>query len=77
MEDLKSNMGMLFIADDLRARHLPKWVRKSEQTTDGYLLALAKSHTASVGSVQRRLDFLSRLIVVSPRSDRRPNRLQK
>jgi hypothetical protein len=41
---LKSRMDILFIPDDLPTHHLPAWVRKSAQTTDGYLLALAKSH---------------------------------
>ena len=42
--DLKSSMNMLFIPDDVHTGYLPAWVRKSDQTTDGYLLALAKAH---------------------------------
>ena len=53
LEDLKSSMGMAFIPGDLPARHLPMWVRKSEQTTDGYLLALAKSHDGSLATLDR------------------------
>jgi len=53
LEDLKSSMGMLFIPDEIPARHLPTWVRKSEQTTDGYLLALAKSHDGCLATLDR------------------------
>jgi predicted nucleic acid-binding protein len=53
LEDLKSSMGMAFIPGDLPARHLPMWVRKSEQTTDGYLLALAKAHDGSLATLDR------------------------
>jgi uncharacterized protein len=53
LEDLKSSMGMLFIPDDLPTRHLPLWVRKSLQTTDGYLLALAKAHDGSLATLDR------------------------
>ncbi len=53
LEDLKSSMGMLFIPGDLPARHLPMWVRKSAQTTDGYLLALAKSHDGCLATMDR------------------------
>jgi predicted nucleic acid-binding protein len=51
LEDLKASMDMMFIPDDLRMRHLPTWVRKSEQTTDGYLLALADSHGGSLATL--------------------------
>jgi uncharacterized protein len=53
LEDLKLSMGMLFIPDEIPARHLPTWVRKSEQTTDGYLLALAKSHDGCLATLDR------------------------
>ena len=53
LEDLKSSTGMLFIPDDLPTRHLPMWARKSEQTTDGYLLALAKSHDGCLATLDR------------------------
>ncbi len=53
LEDLRSSMGMLFMQDDLPSRHLPVWVRKSEQTTDGYLLALAKSHDGCLATLDR------------------------
>ncbi len=44
---------MLLIPDDLPSRHLPMWVRKSDQTTDGYLLALAKAHDACLATLDR------------------------
>ena len=53
LEDLKSSMGMLFIPDRIPTRHLPLWVRKSEQTTDGYLLALAKAHDGCLATLDR------------------------
>lgn len=51
LEDLKATVGMLFIPGDLPARHLPTWVRRSEQTTDGYLLALAKAHDGCLATL--------------------------
>lgn len=53
LEDLKSSMDMLFLPADLPTRHLPTWVRKADQTTDGYLLALAKSHGADLATLDR------------------------
>jgi len=53
LEDLKTSIGMLLIPDDLPSRHLPIWVRKSDQTTDGYLLALAKAHDACLATLDR------------------------
>jgi uncharacterized protein len=50
---LKSRENLLFIPADLHARDLPSWVRKSDQTTDGYLLALAKSHGACLATLDR------------------------
>jgi hypothetical protein len=43
LQDLKASESLLFIPADLHMRHLPPWVRKAAQTTDGYLLALANS----------------------------------
>jgi predicted nucleic acid-binding protein len=53
LADLKSSKSMLFIPDDLHTRYLPMWVRKSAQTTDGYLLALAKSHGGHLATLDR------------------------
>jgi predicted nucleic acid-binding protein len=45
---LRTNVPVrfLFLSDDLGAEHLPAWVRKSSQTTDGHLTALAGAHGA-------------------------------
>jgi|GEM_PF-1773464 len=53
LQDLKSSERMLFIPDDLRTHHLPAWVRKSAQTTDGYLLELAKSHGGHLATLDK------------------------
>ena len=53
LQDLKSSENMLFIPDDLHAQHLPAWVSKSAETTDGYLLALAKSHGGHLATLDR------------------------
>jgi hypothetical protein len=44
---------MLFIPDDVHTGHLPRWVRTSAQTTDGYLLALANSRGAHLATLDR------------------------
>ena len=53
LEHLKSSASMVFIPDDLSTRHLPVWARKPAQTTDGYLLALAKSHGMQLATLDR------------------------
>ena len=53
LRTLKSRQDMLFIPDDIPARDLPDWVRKSAQTTDGYLLALAKTHGGHLATLDR------------------------
>ena len=53
LQDLKSINNMLFIPDDVQTRHLPAWVRKSPQTIDGYLLALAKAHGGHLATLDR------------------------
>jgi predicted nucleic acid-binding protein len=53
LKTLKSAKNMLFIPDDLHAQDMPAWVRKSVQTTDGYLLALAKSHGGHLVTLDR------------------------
>jgi predicted nucleic acid-binding protein len=51
LQDLKASESLLFIPADLYMRHLPAWVRKSGQTTDGYLLALAKSRDGELATL--------------------------
>ena len=50
---LKSKENLLFIPDDLHTHRLPGWVRKSDQTTDGYLLGLAKLHGGCLATLDR------------------------
>ncbi len=50
---LKSKENMLFIPDDIPARDLPAWVQKPAHTTDGYLLALAKTHGGHLATLHR------------------------
>jgi predicted nucleic acid-binding protein len=53
LRELKSRENMLFIPDNIPARDLPDWVCKPAQTTDGYLLALAKSHCGHLATLDR------------------------
>ncbi len=53
LRNVKSSQNMVFIPADILTRDLPAWVRKSAQTTDGYLLALAKSHGAYLATLDR------------------------
>ncbi len=53
LHTLKSRQKMLFIPDDIPARRLPAWVHKWAQTTDGYLLALAKTHGGRLATLDR------------------------
>jgi uncharacterized protein len=50
---LKTRESTLFIPDDVDTHYLPAWVRKSAQTTDGYLLALAKSHGGHLATLDK------------------------
>ena len=53
LRNVKSSQNMVFIPADINTRGLPPWVRKSAQTTDGYLLALAKSHGGYLATLDR------------------------
>ena len=53
LRNVKASQNMVFIPADILARDLPAWVRKSAQTTDGYLLALARSHGAYLATLDR------------------------
>jgi predicted nucleic acid-binding protein len=50
---LRDAHNMLFVPDGIPARDLPAWVRKSAQTTDGYLLELAKSEGGYLATLDR------------------------
>jgi hypothetical protein len=52
--------------DDISARGLPAWVRRWAQTTDGYLLALAKAHRGQLATLDRFIPG-ALLIPVEPR----------
>ncbi len=41
---------LVFLSDDLGARHLPRWVKHPRQTTDGHLVALAKANGAALAT---------------------------
>jgi hypothetical protein len=64
LHTLKSRQKMHFIPDDIPARRLPAWVHKWAQTTDGYLLALAKAHGGRlrrwIDSFRERCSFRTR-----------------
>lgn len=51
--DVNALLAMSYKDHVHHARHLPAWVRKSAQTTDGYLLALAKSHGGHLATLDR------------------------
>jgi uncharacterized protein len=53
LRSLKSSENMLFIPADIPERDLPAWVRKPAHTTDGYLLALAKTHGGHLATLDR------------------------
>jgi predicted nucleic acid-binding protein len=53
LHTLKSRQKMRFIPDDIPARRLPAWVHRWAQTTDGYLLALAKAHGGQLATLDR------------------------
>jgi uncharacterized protein len=55
LRNLRTGQNMDFIPDAISARNLPPWVRKSEQTTDGYLLALANSNRGYLATLDRSI----------------------
>jgi predicted nucleic acid-binding protein len=46
LKQLKNNrvVRFIFVSDDLDAEQLPAWVQRSQQTTDGHLMALASTN---------------------------------
>jgi hypothetical protein len=55
LRSLKSSENMVFIPDDIPERDLPEWVRKPAHTTDGYLLALAKTHGGHLATLDESI----------------------
>jgi uncharacterized protein len=53
LHTLKAHQKMRFVPDDIPARRLPGWVQRWAQTTDGYLLALAKAHSGQLATLDR------------------------
>jgi hypothetical protein len=54
----------VFLGDNRTAEHLPDWVTKSDQTTDGHLLDLAASYGARLVTLDRGIpgaDLVSEL----------------
>jgi hypothetical protein len=55
LRSLKSSENMVFIPDDIPERDLPEWVRKPAHTTDGYLVALAKTHGGHLATLDESI----------------------
>ncbi len=57
LSDLKSDesFSFEFIADAHDISQLPAWVHTPKQTTDGHLLALAKSHSAELATFDAKI----------------------
>jgi len=52
---LKSAVGFRFIPDDLDISQLPAWVKTPPQSTDGYLVQLARAHGATLATLDRKI----------------------
>ena len=52
---LKRAVGFAFFPDDLDVSQLPDWVKTSAQSTDGYLVQLARSHGATLATLDRKI----------------------
>jgi predicted nucleic acid-binding protein len=50
-----SYLNWEFLGDDLDISQLPAWVSKGNQTTDGHLLELAKSHGAILATLDAKI----------------------
>lgn len=50
-----SRIGFAFVADDLDASRLPRWVRMPKQVTDGHLVQLAKVNGAILATLDRNI----------------------
>lgn len=48
---LKSELGLILLADDVEANRQPSWVTRSAQTTDGHLLELATVRGARLATL--------------------------
>jgi len=50
---LKRDRRCIFLGDPIGAEHLPSWVLKSDQTTDGHLLQLASAYGAALATLDK------------------------
>lgn len=50
-----SQIGFVFVADDLDASRLPGWVKMPKQVTDGHLVQLARAHGAVLATLDRNI----------------------
>lgn len=50
-----SIVPFVFLSDGLGADKLPTWVKLPKQTTDGHLVALAKSHGATLATFDKQI----------------------
>lgn len=48
-----SQIGFVFVADDLDASRLPGWVKAPKQITDGHLVQLARANGAVLATLDR------------------------
>lgn len=48
-----SQVGFVFLADDLDAGRLPPWVKMPKQVTDGHLMQLARANGAVLATLDR------------------------
>ena len=49
------DLDFTFLSDDRSASHLPAWVSRSHQVTDGHLVALAKRHGAELATLDEKI----------------------
>ncbi len=52
---LKTREQLAFFPDDLDVSQLPDWVKTSAQSTDGYLVQLARAHGATLATLDRKI----------------------
>ena len=50
-----SDLDFTFLSDDQSISHLPSWVSRSHQVTDGHLVALAKKHGTALATLDEKI----------------------
>ncbi len=73
----KKRLGLRheFLADDLGADALPKWVKMARQTTDGHLVELAKVSSAVLATLDTKIPVHLQFPLVA-RVAKKPNRIR-